>query len=209
MRLGTFSDLNGDTDPDHGHPHPMFKCDRNNSPPSSPNISKHSTDKELGCDHMELQLDYWFLGPGDLAKSLLKAEQGDKENNRKADSEKSKKQSDLKSSIKTHFKNLSISQLSSDQAHSFSMSYTTKEKKPKAAVLKLGKKKDKPGDLDSKFQSIDGINRLICMSKSNLLLKVAIDSQEWSGVKFFQVSSQWQTHIKHLPVCIGTISDHL
>ena len=85
------------------------------------------------------------------------------------------------------------------------MSYATKEKKPKA-VLKIGKKKDKPGDVDSKFQCIEGINRLICMSKSNIPLKVAIDSQEWVGVKFFQVSSQWQTHIKYLPVCVGANS---
>lgn len=91
------------------------------------------------------------------------------------------------------------------------MAYTTKEKKPKA-VLKIGKKKDKPGDVDSKFQSIEGINRAIVMSKSNLPLKVAIDSQEWIGVKFFQVSSQWQTHIKYLPVAVGTNSsftDHI
>ena len=232
VRLGTFSDMNGDTgDSDNllfGHTNSLFKSDRSSSPPSSPNISKHGISErsdwsgqrhkhdEAGAEHMELQLDYWFCSTAEVVCSKnerlfggMKSDAGD--SSRRTDSEKSKKQTDLKSSIKTHFKNLSISQLSQaslDQTHSFTMSYTTKEKKPKA-VLKIGKKKDKPGDVDSKFQCIDGINRLICMSKSNLPLKVAIDSQEWSGVKFFQVSSQWQTHIKYLPVCVGSSPDHL
>ena len=231
VRVGTFSE---DTeDPLNsslgfgGHTNSLFKSDRS-SPPSSPNISKHHTfDKEFSLksrddtDYMELQLDYFFAENSKNDKNFgAKSDGGEKESSKKQDSEKSKKQTDLKSSIKTHFRNLSISHLSSshssytglDNNHSFSMTYTTKEKRPKT-VLKIGKKKDKPGDVDSKFQSIEGINRLIVMSKSNHLpLRVAIDSQEWSGVKFFQVSSQWQTHIKYLPVGVGTystFSEHL
>jgi len=29
-----------------------------------------------------------------------------------------------------------------------------------------------------------------------------IDGVEWTGVKFFQLSAQWQTHVKHFPVLI-------
>lgn len=29
---------------------------------------------------------------------------------------------------------------------------------------------------------------------------VTIDGVDWSGVKFFQLSAQWQTHIKHIPM---------
>lgn len=29
-----------------------------------------------------------------------------------------------------------------------------------------------------------------------------IDGVEWSGVKFFQLSAQWQTHVKHFPVLV-------
>ncbi len=29
---------------------------------------------------------------------------------------------------------------------------------------------------------------------------VHIDGLEWQGVKFFQLSAQWQTHIKHFPI---------
>eukprot|EP00092_Neocalanus_flemingeri_P012906 GFUD01013905.1.p1 GENE.GFUD01013905.1~~GFUD01013905.1.p1 ORF type:complete len:920 (+),score=246.81 GFUD01013905.1:471-3230(+) len=185
------------------------------TPPSSPNISKHTFDKDFNQKQrdeelMELQLDYWGISAEKNDKLFgTKNENGDK----KQDTEKSKKQADPKSSIKTQFRNLSIYHLSTspilshstDYQHAFSMTYTTKEKKPKA-VLKIGKKKEKSGDTDSKFQSIEGISRLICMTKSNHPLKVAIDGYEWAGVKFFQLSSQWQTHIKYLPVAVGTPS---
>jgi len=29
-----------------------------------------------------------------------------------------------------------------------------------------------------------------------------IDGIEWTGVKFFQLSAQWQTHVKHFPVLV-------
>ena len=32
------------------------------------------------------------------------------------------------------------------------------------------------------------------------IFPVHIDGLEWTGVKFFQLSSQWQTHIKVFPV---------
>jgi len=35
---------------------------------------------------------------------------------------------------------------------------------------------------------------------SSFFLTVYIDGFEWHGVKFFQLSSQWQTHIKVFPV---------
>lgn len=31
---------------------------------------------------------------------------------------------------------------------------------------------------------------------------VYIDGTEWTGVKFFQLSSQWQTHVKNFPVAL-------
>jgi hypothetical protein len=35
---------------------------------------------------------------------------------------------------------------------------------------------------------------------------VVIDGVEWNNVKFFQLSSQWQTHIRHFPVALFTES---
>lgn len=69
-------------------------------------------------------------------------------------------------------------------------------------ALKLGKKKHQDGEGDRQ-QQIEGISRLICMAKSSPL-RVAIDGHEWTGVKFFQLSGQWQTHIKYCPVAIGS-----
>ncbi len=54
-----------------------------------------------------------------------------------------------------------------------------------------------------KPQAITGINRLVCTSKSqNVELKVNVDGQEWDNVKFFQISSQWHTHIKYFPLAL-------
>jgi len=42
--------------------------------------------------------------------------------------------------------------------------------------------------------------KLACMQI--LYVAVMIDGVEWSGVKFFQLSAQWQTHVKYFPVLI-------
>lgn len=43
------------------------------------------------------------------------------------------------------------------------------------------------------------------MPKLYVCFLVTIDGDEWSGVKFFQLSSQWQTHIKHFPVAVYSL----
>ena len=99
--------------------------------------------------------------------------------------------------------------------------------------MRLGKRKEKEHP-ELKSQDVEGITRLICLSKGQNPLKgicklsnlshsftiwidyasydyqdlykfsfsVHIDGLEWCGVKFFQLSSQWQTHIKHFPVAV-------
>ena len=108
--------------------------------------------------------------------------------------------------------------------------------------MRLGKKRDHGhGHSGSGSEgargphSVDGITRLICLSKAqtplrgeasartthslsihstyvilyNFPLAVYIDGLEWQGVKFFQLSSQWQTHIKVLPVAtMGPCDGH-
>ncbi|CAF0771274.1 unnamed protein product [Adineta steineri] len=70
--------------------------------------------------------------------------------------------------------------------------------------MKFGKKlKDLSNAKIIEPQVITGINRLVCTSKAqNVELKVNVDGQEWSNVKFFQISSQWHTHIKYFPLAI-------
>lgn len=90
--------------------------------------------------------------------------------------------------------------------------------------MRLGKKKDKERDLE-KEQCVEGVARLICSPKQShpvplrgeytqlsldytilillsALFTVYIDGTEWTGVKFFQLSSQWQTHVKNFPIAL-------
>jgi hypothetical protein len=87
--------------------------------------------------------------------------------------------------------------------------------------MKFAKKiKDLQNTKLAEPQAITGINRLVCTSKSqNVELKgifiefifpkiesffvsVNVDGQEWDNVKFFQISSQWHTHIKYFPLAL-------
>lgn len=86
--------------------------------------------------------------------------------------------------------------------------------------MRLGKKKEKERETECKSQQVDAVSRLICSTRthtmplkgmcsnlemgSKLVMRVvvSIDGVEWTGVKFFQLSAQWQTHIKSLPVAI-------
>lgn len=92
--------------------------------------------------------------------------------------------------------------------------------------MRLGKKKEKEKENEPKSQAVDGVTRLICSAKThniplrgniiiiykqlffnlndknNCYIAVTIDGTEWYGVKFFQLSAQWQTHIKTFPVAM-------
>ncbi|CAF3340925.1 unnamed protein product [Rotaria socialis] len=113
----------------------------------------------------------------------------------------------IKSSLKSNIRVLTITRqltMNSDgnMSPSLTMTYVTREKKQK--MMKFGKKlKDLQSTKMIEPQAITGINRLVCTSKShNVELKVNVDGQEWDNVKFFQISSQWHTHIKHFPLAL-------
>ncbi|XP_031619958.1 phosphofurin acidic cluster sorting protein 2 isoform X2 [Contarinia nasturtii] len=138
---------------------------------------------------MELQLEYWLIKTTiDKDKILAKGfDQG-------------------KCSIKGTFRNLQVCRLplnpqSGEISQGLVVNYATKEKKQK--IMRLGKKKEKDRDQE-KEQFVDGVSRLICSPNPKqshpIPLRVYIDGTEWTGVKFFQLSSQWQTHVKNFPV---------
>jgi len=113
----------------------------------------------------------------------------------------------VKYTVKAGFRWIVVQRLPSSGADSsvFTMTFGLKEKKQK--IMRLGKKKEKEKELEAKSQVVEGINRLVCQAKTHhSLLKVVIDGVEWNNVKFFQLSSQWQTHIRHLPVALFTES---
>ncbi|XP_025990015.1 phosphofurin acidic cluster sorting protein 2 isoform X3 [Solenopsis invicta] len=144
------------------------------TPPSSPNVGQPARE---GWEPVELQLDYWS-----------KQTQGEKG----------------KSTLRQAFRALHVQRLPSlgeVPGYHLSMNFTTKEKKQK--IMRLGKKKEKEKENEPKSQSVDGVTRLICSAKThNIPLRVSIDGTEWYGVKFFQLSAQWQTHIKTFPIAL-------
>lgn len=86
--------------------------------------------------------------------------------------------------------------------------------------MRLGKKKEKERDAEPRSQNVDGISRLICSAKAahsapmrgerlpgfvrwnSRGFAVFIDGMEWTGVKFFQLSATWQTHVKSFSVAL-------
>ncbi|XP_075530729.1 phosphofurin acidic cluster sorting protein KrT95D isoform X3 [Dermacentor variabilis] len=127
------------------------------------------------CEAMELQLDYWTL-------------------QRKGGAEP------CRFSLKGAFRSLQVWRLAVSEmlGPCLSLSYVTREKKQK--IMRLGKKKE--GEREARrCQQVEGVQRLICSCR-NLQppLRVSIDGVEWTGVKFFQLSAQWQTHIKYFPI---------
>ncbi|XP_073950867.1 phosphofurin acidic cluster sorting protein 2-like [Choristoneura fumiferana] len=142
------------------------------SPPATPAPHDLQPPPLLAREPLELQLDYWLV-PGRQAEGA-----------------------DGKVTVKASFRALHVTR---QNAH-LCITYLTKEKKQK--IMRLGKKKEKTGEAEpGRTQTVDGVARLICSAKSNhsVPLKVYIDGTEWNGVKFFQLSTQWQTHVKTFP----------
>ncbi|EEC00724.1 phosphofurin acidic cluster sorting protein, putative, partial [Ixodes scapularis] len=167
------------------------------TPPSSPSMSSAGL-APAGCvstSAMDLQLDYWTLGPSarkgaEPSKLTLKAWFRSV-------------QARLHSCSRRKMVGKGVEAL----GPSLTLNYVTKEKKQK--IMRLGKKKERESDRDARCQLVEGVHRLICSCRNlQAPLKVTIDSVEWTGVKFFQLSSQWQTHIKYFPVGLYMAPEH-
>ncbi|XP_060570986.1 phosphofurin acidic cluster sorting protein 2-like isoform X2 [Ruditapes philippinarum] len=211
VKIGTSDVLMTSMDMDDSIPQPSLSSSPpqqnvsnldKNTPPNSPNVSgsapfvgvtpPSASGSYSPREYVELQVDYWTM--------VNKTESSDKV-------DKSSKKDSNKSSLKSVFKSLQVVRLSpqhllpslaDNQTVPFALTVVTREKKQK---IRIGKKSKE----ESKTSTYEGISRLICTSKSlNQSLKVTVDGVDWVGVKFFQLSSQWQTHIKHFPVCTFT-----
>ncbi|XP_022662315.1 phosphofurin acidic cluster sorting protein 1-like isoform X2 [Varroa jacobsoni] len=106
-----------------------------------------------------------------------------------------------KCTLKGIFRHLQVRRM--PPSHLLTLSYSTKEK-VKQKVMRLGKKKTSTG-ADEGTKQADGVQRLICSSK-NAPLRITIDGTEWTNVKFFQLSSQWQTHVKTVPFAVNQMA---
>lgn len=162
------------------------------TPPPSPSLSgvHGSPSTSHGTDTIGLQVDYWV-----------------------AEKRKDGERRDTKNTLKSAFRSLQVSRLPNSsigelQPSSCTMAMTvvTKEKNKKVPTIFLGKK-PKERDTESKSQVIEGITRLICSAKhQQTSLRVSVDGMEWNDVKFFQLASQWPTHVKYLPVGLFSYS---
>ncbi|KAL7638821.1 UNVERIFIED_CONTAM: hypothetical protein RMT77_010355 [Armadillidium vulgare] len=179
----------------------------NITPPPSPNISashinsaKFVSESVGDREPLDLQVDYWVI-------RALNREEREKDK----DKEKTKGEGG-KYTVKGTFRTLQVARLAplgvsppqdpnAPLTH-LTFSYATKEKKQR--IMRLGKKKEREKESESRREVIDGICRLLASTR-NQPLKVAIDSVEWTNVKFFQISSQWQTQIKTFPVALFSL----
>lgn len=152
------------------------------TPPSSPNVQV----RDSPWEPLELQVDYWQLPK--FGETIIKTD-------------KEKTKIDGKTSLKAVFRGLQASPTSMSGL-TLNMHLTNKEKKQK--IMRLGKKKEKEKELEPRSQNVECISRLICSARAshNTPMKVYIDGVEFGGVKFFQLSSTWQTHVKGLTVAL-------
>ncbi|KAF2900154.1 hypothetical protein ILUMI_06021 [Ignelater luminosus] len=151
------------------------------TPPSSPNVQV----RESPWEPLELQLDYWPK-PNESVKTDKTKQEG-------------------KISLKGLFRGLQATPTPCPGVGpglGLTMHVSTKEKKQK--IMRLGKKKEKERETEARSQYVEGISRLICSAKASHTapMRVFIDGAEWNGVKFFQLSSTWQTHVKNLSVAL-------
>nr|XP_006814754.1 PREDICTED: phosphofurin acidic cluster sorting protein 1-like [Saccoglossus kowalevskii] len=180
-----------------------------NTPPPSPAInivspqqsspaSSPSTGHILG-ELMDLQVEYWTSTIPSSSSGIAGGSGGSGGGKFK--------DSAMKSSLKTAFRSLSVCRLpsagDSTLTSTLSMGIVIKEKNKK--IMRIGKKQK---EAEPKSQIVEGINRLICMCKNHTNpLTVSIDGVDWPSVKFFQISAQWSTHMRHFPVLMFAYSE--
>ncbi|XP_050665625.1 phosphofurin acidic cluster sorting protein 1 [Leptidea sinapis] len=153
------------------------------SPPARPSPPATPAPDPAPADPLELQLDYWLVG-------------GKYETSEGGGVTGAGAGAGGKVTVKAAFRALLVTR----HNHHLAITYLTKEKKQK--IMRLGKKKEKSGEGEAgRAHTVEGVARLICSAKgTHTPLKVYIDGTEWNGVKFFQLSTQWQTHVKTFPV---------
>ncbi|XP_018426898.1 PREDICTED: phosphofurin acidic cluster sorting protein 1-like [Nanorana parkeri] len=157
--------------------------DSSATPPSSPSLSA-ALQGNTGTtpDALGLQVDYW------LTCDRRKEREGGG-----------------KTTLRSIFRSVVVSRLPGPDTPSGSMSLsvvTTEPKNKKVPTIFLSKK-PKEKETDAKTQIIEGITRLICSARQQqIMLRVTVDGRPFGDVKFFQVASQWPTHVKYFPVGI-------
>lgn len=162
------------------------------SPPHSPQLRN--------VDGQELNMDFWPNNPAQQTTSYYGSDFPPSTSNTTPNSKKEI----TKVTIKAHFKTLLVSR--SPSSGFLCLTYL-KEKRKDKMLQKLGMKKgqkQKPeeGPIPSQVPSI---GRMLCSaSGKHNELTVIIDGNAYNGIRYFQASPQWQTHIKSFPIAFFT-----
>uniref|UniRef100_A0A0K0EMJ8 C2 NT-type domain-containing protein n=1 Tax=Strongyloides stercoralis TaxID=6248 RepID=A0A0K0EMJ8_STRER len=161
------------------------------SPPHSPSSIKNDT--------KELQIDYWTVAP-----SAAREAQASSDNyayDRHIQPRKDFFSNSEKTTLKTNFKYLCIYR---DLLSQFLNFQFVKEKKKDNVLQKFARKKGSKNDYSSYQNFItSSILRLICHAKHSNF-EVTIDGNVYTSIRFFQISSHWQTHVKFFPIALST-----
>ncbi|CAJ0590102.1 unnamed protein product [Cylicocyclus nassatus] len=152
------------------------------SPPNSPHIR---------TDAHEMHVEYW-LGRDQSNENFNAANATSTPNSKK----------DGKGSMKATFRTLVITRACNQPLLSLSF---VKEKRKEKMLQKLGMKKGQKSEADNPPVQVAAVSRLLCSgaSKHNDLT-VSVDGFTYDRVRYFQCSSQWQTHIKSFPLSLIT-----
>lgn len=181
---------------DENQASPQTAFGAHSSPPSSPHSATRPSDSQ------DLQIEYWISSaplPGEVVPYISGSTMGNVSASPAGAGSSAKKEAQsTKSSIRSAFRAFSI--FRSPPSGLLSLQFV-KEKKKDKMLQKLGMKKGQKSDSEgqSPSQCIRNVARLICCGKHPL--NVWIDGTYWTGVRFFQTSALWQTHVKHFPIC--------
>ncbi|KJH45993.1 hypothetical protein DICVIV_07951 [Dictyocaulus viviparus] len=166
-----------------------------NSPPNSPHIRS---------DAREMHIEYWLGRDSSNENVNILNSQSTTPNSRKDVS---------KSSVKASFRTLVITRSCNQPLLSL---HFVKEKKKEKMLQKLGMKKGQElvdsstftfqkTENDNPHVQVIAVSRLICSGASKHSdLTVSVDGLTYERVRYFQCSSQWQTHVKSFPVSLIT-----
>ncbi|KAM4617905.1 phosphofurin acidic cluster sorting protein 1 [Discoglossus pictus] len=157
------------------------------TPPSSPSLgAAHQGNSGSTPDALGLQVDYW------LSCDRRREREGGGKN-----------------TLRSIFRSVVVSRLPGPETPpgTMSLSVVTTEPRNKKVPALFLTKRPKEKETDAKSQIIEGITRLICSARQQqTMLRVTVDGRLFGEVKFFQVASQWPTHVKHFPVGIFSSS---
>ncbi|KAI3421973.1 hypothetical protein GPALN_012510 [Globodera pallida] len=178
------------------------------SPPQQSHIKSFTSSPLFASDGRELQIEYWTSPLGYPFPSAPLTTQCHYFSPQDGGGHSNVANVGSKFSMKASVRTLSIAR--EPMSNLLSMLFVKERKKDKV-LHKLGRRnKQKSTEssgvaFSSQSRVVSGVTRIVCTTsgiggKKEAAMEVFIDGVAWRGVRFFQISAQWQTHVKLFPV---------